>query len=148
MENDLQMTALMEQLEKNSRKQLRYARIQCLFAVVAALCCLAVLILVVRLLPQIQEFTAQMQSLAGQVQELGNQAETVLANLETVTSDLAEADLAGMVTNVDTLVTSSQSALEQAIAKIETMDIETLNKAIKNLSSVIEPLAKFFNILR
>ena len=51
-----------------------------------------------------------------------------------------------MVENVDKLVVTSQDGVTQALEKINTMDIEALNKAIANLSAVVEPMAKFFKI--
>lgn len=141
------------QLEKNSRKQARYAQIQCIFSVIAALCCGGLLAVVLSLMPQLNQAVTQAGDVAVQAgevvvqaQKLAGQAETVLTNLETVTRQLAQADLAGMVENVDILVTSSQEGVSQALDKINTMDIEELNKAIGNLSAVVEPMAKFFKV--
>ena len=50
--------------------------------------------------------------------------------------------LGGMVENVNTLTTDSQSAVTEAIEKLDAIDIDTLNKAIRDLSDVVEPLAK------
>ena len=83
------------------------------------------------------------------------QAETVLRNLESVTTQLAQADLADMVedvdalvANVDGLVATSQEGVEQTIGKLNAIDFDALNKAIKDLSDVIEPIAKFFNTFK
>lgn len=138
----------MEQMEKHSRRQARYAKLQCLFSAAAALSCIVIAVVIISLLPQIREFTGQLQQVTAQVESLATQAGTVMTNLETVTTELAQADLAGMVANVDTLVTSSQEGLQQALEKINTMDIDALNQAIKTLSDVIQPLANFFNVFR
>ncbi len=130
---------VLEQLEKLSRKQVRYARIQCIFSIVAAVCCLALVICVVRVLPQFGQAASEVHALAGQ-------AETVLTNLESVTRELSQADLGSVVTNVDTLVNSSQAGIEEAMEKINAIDIEALNKAIQDLNKVIEPLEKMANI--
>ena len=50
-----------------------------------------------------------------------------------------------MVADVDSLVSSSQSGVEQALEKINAIDIETLNQAIEDLSDVVAPLAKLIN---
>lgn len=146
METNPEIQVWMEKMEKSSRTQARCAKWQLIFSLVGAVCCALVLVLVLSLLPQVRDFTLQMQSAAQQIQDLGIQAETVLTNLEAVSAELKDADLAEMVENVDSLVTSSQEGLEQALEKINTMDIETLNTAIKNLSAVIDPLAKFFKV--
>lgn len=135
MESNLNTQSILEQLEKNSRKQTRYAQLQCFFTIAAAVFCLILLILVAGIIPKVTE-------VAGQVNTLATQAETVLTNLETVTAQLAQADLAGMVANVDALAVSSQAGMEQALGKINAIDIEALNQAISDLSDVVSPLAK------
>ena len=132
---------ILQQLADSNRKQVRFARIQCIFAILSALFCLLILLGVFQVLPQIQELAVQISSLSAQ-------AETVLTNLEVVTEELAQADIAGMATNVDSLVSSSQSGVEQALVKIEAIDIEALNKAIADLSAVISPLANLINRFR
>ena len=132
MEMNHEMQALMEKIEKSNRQQVNFARIQCIFSVVAAVCCLLLLLTVAKIVPDIRE-------LSGEISGLAAQAETVLTNLETVSDELAAADLEGLVTDVDSLVASS-------LEKISAIDIETLNKAIKDLAEVIEPLAKVASI--
>ena len=141
MDNNQKLMDLLEQMEKANRKQVAYARLQFIFSVIAAICCILLLLAGVKVLPQLQEAALQ--------------AETVLTNLETVTTELAQADLIGMVENVDALVTNvdglvgtSQEGVEQAMAKINAIDFDALNDAIQDLSDVIEPIAKFFNTFK
>ena len=137
MENTPEIHELMVSLEKSNRQQVRFARLQCIFAILAAVCCCAMLLVVLSVVPQIQQ-------VAIQVQALGSQAESVLTNLEDVTSKLAQVDLASMVNNVDLLVSDSQEGVKQALDKINELDITSLNQAIADLSSVVKPLADFF----
>ena len=141
METNPELQELLTRLEKSNRQQVRYARLQCLFAVLAAVCCCAMLFAVLSVVPQIQQ-------IALQIQDLGTQAETVLTNLESVTAELAEVDLGSMVSNVDTLVADSQEGVKQALDKINELDIDSLNRAIADLSAVVKPLADFFNRFR
>ena len=127
-------TQLLEQLAESSRKQERFARIQCIFTIVAAAACLLLLFSVSRVIPQVK-------SLAEQLHSISVQAETVLTNLETVTDELAKSDISSMVSNVDTLAQTSQSGIQQALEKINGIDIENLNKAIEDLSKIVTPLA-------
>ena len=87
--------------------------------------------------------TGSQEAVTGQ---LDGQMDVILTNLDEVTQELAQADLAGMVENVDTLATTSQSAVEHATEKLDTIDLDTLNKAIQDLADVVEPLARFFNV--
>ena len=137
MENN---TQILQQLAESNRKQLRFARIQCIFTVASALCCLLLLLSVCRILPQIQ-------SLATQIGSLSTQAETVLTNLETVTEELAQADIGGLVSNVDDLTQTSQDGIRQALEKVNAINLETLNKAIEDLAKVVAPLANLLQSL-
>ena len=138
METDMKLVELLERMEQTNKKQVFYARLQFLFTVVAALCCVVLLLSGMSVLPKLQETAVQ--------------AEAVLTNLETVTTELANVDLNSMVQNVDTLVTdvdglvgTSQVGVEQAMEKLNAIDFDALNEAIKDLSDVIDPIARFFN---
>ncbi len=130
--NDFQQ--MMERIERSNRQQARYGLLQCIFSFIAALSCLAVLVLVLSAIPQFQQ--------------MSDQASVILSNLEVISTELSSSDLSGMVSNVDSLVTESQSSLINAMDKINAIDIDALNDAISKLSSVIEPLTKLTNIFR
>ena len=136
MEMNPEMQVYLEKLEKSNRQQVRSARLQCFFSFLAAVCCLLLLLTVAKIVPDIKE-------LSGQITGIALQAESVLTNLETVTQELAAADLEGLVTDVNGLVSTSQTGVEQALDKLNAMDMDALNKAIEDLSKVVEPLAKF-----
>lgn len=133
MEENKEMLELLRQIEKNSRQQTRTARLQCLLALVAAVFCVGVFVLIFNFLPRLDTVVTQMQ--------------TVLGNLETTTQELAALDLGGMMDGIDTLVASGQEGLAQTMEKLNTIDIDTLNKAIKDLAAVVEPFAKLINRL-
>jgi len=132
MEEKQEMRELLERLDQSNRQQAKFARWQCIFSVASAVCCIGLFMLVYTLMPQVKELTGQM--------------ETVLTNLEVVTDQLAGMDLGSMVKNVDELVATSQTGVEQAMEQLNTIDFDTLNRAIRNLSDVVEPLARFFNV--
>ncbi|MDD2459404.1 MAG: hypothetical protein PHQ83_12950 [Eubacteriales bacterium] len=73
-----------------------------------------------------------------------NKVNRTIEHIETVTADLAKADWTGMVENINILVESSQESLGQATAKIDSIDIETLNQSIQDLNTVIGPIARLF----
>lgn len=133
MEENKEMLELLRQIEKNSRQQTRTARLQCLLALVAAVFCVGVFALIFNFLPRLDTVVTQMQ--------------TVLGNLETTTQELAALDLGSMMDGIDTLVASGQEGLAQTMEKLNTIDIDTLNKAIKDLAAVVEPFAKLINRL-
>jgi len=134
MEENKEMLELLQQIEKSSRQQARNARFQTILALVAAAFCIGVFVLVFNFLPQLDAVVSQMQ--------------TVLGNLEKTTQELSSLDLSSMMDGIDTLVSSGQEGLQQTMEKLNTLDIETLNKAIKDLAAVVEPLAKVSNMFK
>ena len=132
MEDKQELRELLERLDQSNRQQARYARWQCMFSILSAVCVIGLFVLVYTLMPQVQELTAQ--------------TEVVLTNLTQVTDQLADMDLGTMIENVDELVVTSQSGVDQAMKKLNQIDFDTLNQAIGDLSDVVEPLASFFNI--
>ena len=129
MEENQDLHELMTRLEKQAERQTKYARRQFL---VAAACGVLLVVLAFILVPRALELSARLEAVAG--------------NLENITAELDEANLKGMVENVDALATSSQQGLQDALAKLNAIDFDTLNRAIKNLADAVEPLAKFFNL--
>ena len=123
----MQLTKVLEKLEENSRKQLFAARLQCVFSIICALCFGILLVSILRFIPQ--------------VEALISHAEAVLTNLEAVTRELSKLDLAPMVENIHGLVETSQSGVEAALGKINDIDFDALNQAVKDLSDIVKPLA-------
>jgi predicted PurR-regulated permease PerM len=111
----------------------------CIFALISAICCVCVFGLVYTLLPQITEIIPQINTVASQMQ-------TVLSDLEQATRQLSVMDFTGMVENVETLVTTAQEGLEETMGKLNSIDFQTLNKAIEDLSKVVEPMSKLMKV--
>ena len=93
------------------------------------------MILMLRMLPQINEVLPRVSGAVEQMQG-------ILGNMETATEQLASIDLGGMVSDVDTLVATAQNSLTETMKKLDTVDFKALNKAISDLSAVVEPLSK------
>lgn len=129
MDNNQEMLELLRKIEKSNRQKAGTNILVCIFMLAAAISCVAICLMIYRLLPQVN-------SLMGQL-------ETVLSNLEQTSRQLAALDLEAMVSNVDALTVYAQDSLRQTMDKLNTIDFETLNKAIEDLAKVIQPLAKF-----
>jgi len=139
MEENKELMQLLQSIEKANRQQVKLTRLVCVFALVAAICCGCTLYLVSSVLPEITEILPQISTVASQMQ-------TVLSNLEQATRQLSGMDFTGMVEDVDILVTTAQSSLEQTMGKLNSIDFNTLNKAIADLSKVVEPMSKLMNV--
>ncbi|MBP0962959.1 MAG: hypothetical protein J6Q99_01535 [Oscillospiraceae bacterium] len=114
-----EMTALMEKLEQSAQVQQKCARRQSLMMTVSALACVGILVLAGLLFFRLQP---------------------VMHNLEAASQTLGS--LADQLSTVD--LGSAADSLTQAAAKLELLDIDTLNTAIGDLAEVISPLARLF----
>lgn len=138
MENNGELRALIEEVKASNLAQEKYAKKQYFMAKVTAASSIIILVMLlfvgITLLPRINTAFHDL--------------DIIMADLETVTSELADANIGEMVKNIDHLATTSDSAIQNATEKLNSVDIDSLNKAIKELSDVVEPFANFFNNFR
>ena len=139
MEENKETLELLRKIERSSRMQTYSGYVRTGLMLVCAVCMAALVVMVFRLMPQINEILAQ-------AQHAFNQVGTVLDYLEQTSYQLSQVDLQGMVSNVDGLVTTGQQSLEASMEKLNGVDFEALNNAIKDLEAVIEPLAKMTKV--
>ena len=139
MEENKETLELLRKIERSSRMQTYSGYVRTGLMLVCAVCMAVLVVMVFRLMPQINEILAQ-------AQHAFNQVGTVLDYLEQTSYQLSQVDLQGMVSNVDGLVTTGQQSLEASMEKLNGVDFEALNNAIKDLAAVIEPLAKMTKV--
>ena len=120
---------LLEEIRKQNQKNLMYQRVS------TALMLIFVVILLL-LVPNVVS-TLHIAS-----DTLKNANEAVLHANDAITQ------MEGTLDSIQTLVTSSGSGMEEAISKMNSIDIETLNDAIQDLSEVVQPMADFFGRFR
>lgn len=159
---DHEVLDTLARMEKYSKQQASAAKLQCVLSVISLICCTAALVMMVLLVPKLQKMTTQTEKL---ISEAGDVMEDIQAASETISElDLGPvlveikgllqnvdgllANVDTLVADVDTLVTTTQEGLEDTLAEIEKIDFDALNKAIKDLAAVVEPLAKFFSNFR
>ena len=123
MDENKEILELLRQIESNSRKQVKEGRMQYILALTSIVCCVALVAALAILLPHLV---------------------TILNNLEQASAQLAAMDIEGLMADMNTLVSTGQSGMD----KLNSIDMETLNRAIQNLSDVVEPMAKFFNVFK
>ena len=156
---DQEILGTLERLEKYNRQQARAAKVQCFVSVISMLCCVAALVTVLLTVPKLERMTEQTEKFIKDASvamediqaasenisqlDLGPVLLEVKGLLENVDGLLTNVD--GLVGDVDTLVTTTQDGLEDTLVKIGKVDFDMLNKAIRDLADVVEPLAKFFN---
>lgn len=139
MEENKETLELLKKIERANRHQVWSGYIRSGLILVCAVCMVALVVMVALLMPQINEILGQAGLAMGQIQ-------TVLTDLQQTAGQLAQVDYAGMVSNVDNLVTTGQQSLEGMMEKLNSVDFEKLNQAIEDLAAVIEPLAKMAKV--
>lgn len=117
---DKDFLSAIERIEKSNAEQAKYARRQYRMSQVTAFASLLMLGTVV--------YTIAM--LIPKINVTYQNIELVMENLRVITSDLAEMDLSQTI---------------EGIEKLNAIDIDSLNSAIKNLSDTVEPFADLFN---
>ena len=127
-------------MEQENQKALRYARINAWLtgALLAVVSVAAVLIVpsAVRTLDHAEQTLTQVEEELGRVDALIETADAALVSATTA------ADTASK------LVAENEDTLTEAMEKINAVDFEKLNQAIRDLADIVEPLAKvsnFFN---
>ena len=66
-------------------------------------------------------------------------ADTAIASVTEMSNSITV-----MGNNMDTFITENAESVEQVMKKLDDIDFEGLNSAIKDLGDVVEPLANFF----
>ena len=148
MEENKELLQLLKQIEKANRRQTLCCMALCIFAMITALCCIVTFVAIYQIIPQVAQIVPQVTAVIPQITEIITQIQTVLTNLEKTTSQMAQLDLSIMVSDVNELVVTGQQSLEQTMAKLDDIDFATLNKAIKDLAAVVEPLARVSSVFR
>ena len=132
MNDNQELKEILKQIEENTSRQKRYAKWECIMSIMMALSCVILVGLA---------YWAS-KDVIPVVQDSLIAVEHVTADLAVIADQLIDADLAGLVKHGDQMAVTSEKGIEEALEKINAMDIETLNQAIQALYDVVEPLAK------
>ena len=127
---------LLQRIAEQTKKQVFYARI-------SAICCgilaIAVVITLLILVPSLLKTIHQVNGVVTEAEETLVQAQEALDGVGEMTDAVTS-----MSENMDTFVSENVVSIEQVMKKLEAIDFEGLNGAIKDLGDVVEPMAKFF----
>lgn len=133
-------SSLMEALVKNSEKQLFYSRIAA-FAALAAAVVLAVCLIAV--VPSVMKTISQANSVMVQASDTIVLAEEAINSVTEMSNAIKD-----MGNNMDSLIAENSESIADVMNKLEAIDFEGLNAAIKDLGDVVEPFANFFGKFR
>ena len=130
-ERSRDVIGLLEELRQQTaslKKQLFVTRILAAAGCVLAAAVIAVFLLIV---PPMLQIISQGQETLVEATDTLQTAQETLTDIQTLFDE-------------NGLVWQSSEALSQATEKLNRMDIESLNSAIRDLGAVVEPLAEFF----
>ena len=147
MDEQTELKQLLENMEAANKKQVFYARMQCLFSLVAAVCCVVLLLLGFKFMPQIQILAERANVVLTNLESVTEElSEVDLSGLEYMINELSKADLSSMVDHIDELVTATQDGVEDTMDKLNEINFAALNQTIEDLAKVVERLAKITKI--
>lgn len=143
MEDHQSVMQLLNKLAQDNEAQNKYLRKQLFFTrIFSVACCVLTIAVLVVLLKVIPPLLNTMDKALAALDQAVTALDQASDTLELVDDTLV--DIQGLFEE-DGLVGQSSEALTQATEKISEMDIDNLNRAIKDLGDVVEPLANFFD---
>lgn len=144
MENTSNTDELLQEILKYQKKNARLTRISAIAVLVMA-CVFAVALAF--LIPKAVKLVDNAMGSLAQVDELIDDTGVVMQNLNDISVEVNTviSDAQVLIDNSNTMVEDNTDAITETVQKMNQVDFETLNKAINDLSDVVEPLANFFN---
>ena len=127
---------LLKELVSNSRKHLFYTKLAAFVAFVAAA---ALVVCLVILVPSVVKTVNRANEVMAKASGTIELADTAIASVTEMSNSITV-----MGNNMDTFITENAESVEQVMKKLDDIDFEGLNSAIKDLGDVVEPLANFF----
>ncbi len=138
---------LLREILKYQKRSSRMTRI----AAIAVIFIVAVFAVAVGLIiPRAVNLVDHVSNSLAEVDAMIDHAGGMMENINKVTEEFNDliADASILIDNSNSMVEDNTDAITETVNKLNSMDFDTLNKAIKDLSNVVEPLAKFFNVFK
>lgn len=146
-ENKESVEELLKQILKAEKKEGRYAKASAFFTFGLFVILLAAVVILV---PKVVETLTNINNTAISVEATITEAAKAIENAEQTIENI-DAMSGSLTTTSDTmnsmLVDNSQNLME-AVNKMNNIDFEGLNEAIKDLQDAVGPFAKFMNRLK
>ena len=120
---------ILNELIENQRKLVRQARLTSAVNLIIGLVLIAALVTVI---PRVRHVETSLSEIDQLVEDAG----VLIGNTNTMVEDASV-----LIENTNTMVTDNTDAVSEAVQKLNDVDFDTLNDAIENLNTAIEPLA-------
>ena len=122
---------LMTSLEQTGKKQSGLLRILVIVNVIMAAVIVTAFVLLV---PKTLSMFGALQEAVTELQELSSSAQESMDGINEIVGE------------ANTIMNDNAAGMQQALENFNSVDFETLNKAINNLSDAVEPLANLANM--
>ena len=126
---------VLKQILVYQKKEARNSKILSIAAICVAAALLISLAIVV---PKVFRFI-------GQLEETVMEVDNLLVDVKSITKDVNDLadNVNSLVDNINNMVTDNMGAITDIVQSLNEIDFDTLNKAITDLSDVVEPLGNF-----
>ena len=126
---------VLKQILTYQKKEARNSKILSIAAICVAAALLISLAIVV---PKVFRFI-------GQLEETVMEVDNLLVDVKSITKDVNDLadNVNSLVDNTNNMVTDNMGAITDIVQSLNEIDFDTLNKAITDLSDVVEPLGNF-----
>ena len=139
------LAELLLELKKAQDEESNHAKKQMVMSTIASFLSLGLVIIVLlMIMPRVMGLLNNVNTILNSTNQVVAEVESIVENLQKTTDELAAADLTGMMGDVSSLVDSTQVTMTEALGKIMSIDIDSLNGAINDLAGVVAPLSKLF----
>lgn len=101
----------------------------------------AIVISLFSVVPRANHLLGNANALLGEVNDRLEVLDETIASVKTMSDSITSVG-----DQLDTFIEDNSTALQGVVKKMDSIDFEGLNKSIKNLGDVVEPLAKFFKV--
>lgn len=132
---DMDLRGLLTEWKAAEEERKEYARKQFYLSAVTAVCALLILGIIL----------SAYLTIVPRAKTAIDEIQTVSKDFGTVSNKLAKVDIEKLVGHVDEMAVTSEQNMQEAMEKINEIDIDGLNAAIKGLSDVVTPFARFMN---
>ena len=139
------LAELLLELKKAQDEESNHAKKQMVMSTIASFLSLGLVIIVLlMIMPRVMGLLNNVNTILNSTNQVVAEVESIVENLQKTSDELAAADLTGMMGDVSSLVDSTQVTMTEALGKIMSIDIDSLNGAINDLAGVVAPLSKLF----
>ena len=131
---------VLKQILTYQKKEARNSKILSIAAICVATALLISLAIVV---PKVFRFI-------GQLEETVMEVDNLLVDVKSITKDVNDLadNVNSLVDNTNNMVTDNMGAITDIVQSLNEIDFDTLNKAITDLSDVVEPLGNMVRYFR